>query len=215
MEARDQDSSSATRRWGDESALFDDDEARRRLLDATGRCIERRGSSRIQMADVAREAGVSRSTVYRYFSSRDDLVVELIASRTDVALALIVAGLRTPDDAAATLPELILAPLRLVEGNPLNEALFSPESRSLFVSSFGVGTDRSVDTAMKHFGPLLDHWLATGQIHADLDPRDTIRWLTAVSFLLLTPPWNEMTLDERRGYVDRYLVRALVIVSDD
>ena len=185
------------------------------MLDATGRCIVRNGSSRIQMADVAREAGVSRSTVYRYFSTRDDLVVELMASRTDAALERIVADLPTPDDAASTLPELILAPLRLVEGNPLNEALFSPESRSLFVSSFGVGTDRSVDTAMKHFGPLLDHWLATGQIHADLEPRDTIRWLTAVSFLLLTPPWNDMSLEERREYVDRYLVRALVVVASD
>jgi AcrR family transcriptional regulator len=199
------------RRWGDESALFDDDEARRRLLDATGRCIVRRGSIQIQMADVAQEAGVSRSTVYRYFQSRNELVLELLIARTDAAFAKIVAGLPAPDDARLTIPELVLAPIGLVDGNPLNEALYSPESRSLVSPSLGPGAEQSVDATYKHFAPLFERWHATGQVHADLDIRETVRWINAMTVLLLTPPWNAMALDERVAFVERYLVRALVV----
>ena len=204
-------SGDASRRWGEESALFDDDEARRRLLEATGRCIVRRGSVQIQMADVAAEAGVSRSTVYRYYSSRNDLVLELVMTRTDAALARIVAALASSDDARLTLPELILAPLRLVDGNPLNEALFSAESRSLMVNSLGLESERPVDAAYKYFGPMFERWQADGQIHADLDLRETVRWLNAVSLLLLTPPWSQMTSDERAEFIERYFVRAIVV----
>ena len=204
-------SSVGARRWGDESALFDDDEARRRLLDATGRCIVRRGSIQIQMADVAQEAGVSRSTVYRYFQSRNELVLELLVSRTDAALARIVAALPSPENAQLTIPELVLAPISLVDGNPLNEAFYSVESRSLVAPSLDPGADQAVDAAFKHFGPLIETWIATGQIHSDLDSRETVRWINALSVLLLTPPWNGMDRDERATFVDRYLVRALIV----
>ena len=44
-----------SRRWGDDRAILDDDEARARLLDAAARCIVRRGDTAIRMA----EAGVA------------------------------------------------------------------------------------------------------------------------------------------------------------
>ena len=42
----------APRRWGTESALSDDDEARRRLVAATTRCRSGRGSLRITVEDL-------------------------------------------------------------------------------------------------------------------------------------------------------------------
>lgn len=201
----------APRRWGDESALFDEDEARRRLLDATGRCIVKAGSARIKIGEVADEAGVSRSTVYRYFASRDDLIVGLMVARTDAAFGRIVAALADPDDARVTIPELVLGPVGLVEGNALNEALFTSESRAVVVSSVGLGGGQTADVSMKHFGPLFGPWQESGQVHTDLDVRETLQWLNATAFTLLSPPWDEMSAPARRAFVDRYVVRALVI----
>ena len=64
------------------------------------------------MTEVADEAGVARSTVYRYFRTRDDLVLGLLLSRVDAALETVVRSLRDPDDAAKCLPDLILKPIR-------------------------------------------------------------------------------------------------------
>ena len=62
----------------------DDDEAIRRILDAAHRCIGRDGD--VGIAEVAREVGVTRQTVYRYFRSTDAL---LVAAATDDAAAFL------------------------------------------------------------------------------------------------------------------------------
>ena len=50
-------------------------EVRERLLQATYACVARWGLAKTTVEDAAREAGVSRATVYRYFpGGRDELI---------------------------------------------------------------------------------------------------------------------------------------------
>lgn len=67
--------------WGDRPPV-DDDEARRRLLDAAEVCYERRGVSRTTVDDIAKEALVHRTTVYRYFGTRDDVLAFVLLRET-------------------------------------------------------------------------------------------------------------------------------------
>lgn len=191
-------------------ALLDDEEARRRLVTATTRCIARRGNSRIRVEDVATEAGVSRSTVYRYFKTREDLILGVLLSRVDAGMELVVQALRHPDDAARSIPDLILACNALVRDNELNQALLSPDGRSI-VTSAELTSEPIIDGIHRHVGPLLEQWQASGQLQDDLDLRETTRWITTVGLvLLLTPPWLERSTGAKRTFLDRYLVRALV-----
>lgn len=47
--------------------------ARRHLVEVARECVERLGLQKAGLSDVAEAAGVTRQTVYRYFSSTDDL----------------------------------------------------------------------------------------------------------------------------------------------
>jgi TetR/AcrR family transcriptional regulator len=201
---------SAGRRWGDERAIFDDDEARRRLLDAASRCIARRGDTQIRMTEVADEAGVVRSTVYRYFATRDDLLLGLLVLRTDGAIETLVRSLTDPADAARCISDLMLEPIGLVEGNPLNEALFASESTA-FALALEAGSEAVIDVLVKHLGPLLERWQADGQLHTDLDRRETVRWMQSAWLHLLSPTWRARSPMDKQQFVERYLVRALVI----
>ncbi|WP_460748197.1 TetR/AcrR family transcriptional regulator [Myceligenerans cantabricum] len=58
-----------------------------RLLDAAGRIVAGRGLRGLTIAEVAREAGVSRPTVYRRFGSSDDVVRALLGQRAQVLVA--------------------------------------------------------------------------------------------------------------------------------
>jgi AcrR family transcriptional regulator len=49
---------------------------RRRVVDATLRLADKGGFEAVQMRDVATEAGVALGTVYRYFSSKERLLLE-------------------------------------------------------------------------------------------------------------------------------------------
>ena len=183
--------------------------ARRRLVEATTRCLVRRGSARITVQDVAKEAAVARSTVYRYFANRDELLLGVLLAGIDTAIGDIVQSLPHPEDAAHSLVELIMRPHELVKDNELTDAMFSEESDWL-VMSLEVRAEPVVETYHRHLGPLLDRWQADGQLHADLDLRETTRWINTVGLLLLGPPWVGRTDDAKRTFVNQYLVRALV-----
>ncbi|QLL06773.1 TetR/AcrR family transcriptional regulator [Mycobacterium vicinigordonae] len=199
----------ASRRWGDDRAILDDSEARRLLLDAASRCIVRRGNAQIRMAEVADEAGVSRSTLYRYFPGRNDLLLGLMLARIDAALAEMVRSLRDPDDPAHALPEMILARVESVEGDPLNEALFAAESTAVS-GALEQGSQPIVDVLLRHYGPLLQRWKNIGRLYDDLDPSAIVQWLNTTTLFLLAPSWRPRPAADKRRFVAQFLVRALV-----
>src|SRR2546423_15714884 len=54
-----------------------------RILDAAFDCIGDVGLSRTTMEDVARRARLTRQTIYRYFPSKDHLVMGLVMREED------------------------------------------------------------------------------------------------------------------------------------
>ena len=198
-----------SRRWGDDRAILDDDEARRLLLDAASRCIVRRGNSQIRMAEVAEEAGVSRSTLYRYFPGRDEVLLGLMLMRVDAALGDLVRSLQHPDDPGRSLPEMVLARVESVDGNPLNEALFAAESTAV-TAALEMGSQPIVQLLLLHYGPLLQRWKRAGRLYGDLDPRSIVQWLNATTLFLLAPSWRHRSAADKRQFVEQFLVRALV-----
>ncbi|MDT5396897.1 MAG: hypothetical protein QOK33_128 [Mycobacterium sp.] len=199
----------ASRRWGTDRAPLDDDEARRRLLDAASRCIVRRGNTQLRMAEVAEEAGVVRSTLYRYFPARDDLLLGLVLRRIDGALAKMVRSLRFPLDASRCIPRMVLVPVDSVSGDPLNEALFASESIALS-TVLELGSEQIVDVMVEHYGPLFERWQADGTMYPDLDRREVARWIHTAALFLLSPPWRHRSQAAKRKFVDQFVVRALV-----
>ena len=56
------------------------EQRRRQILDAAQRCFARKGFHETSMQDVFRESGLSAGAVYRYFKSKNELVVSAGAS---------------------------------------------------------------------------------------------------------------------------------------
>ncbi|MDR3651184.1 MAG: helix-turn-helix domain containing protein [Acidimicrobiales bacterium] len=56
------------------------DGTRQRILEATYACVARWGLSKTTVEDAAREAGLSRATVYRYFPGGREELVDAVVS---------------------------------------------------------------------------------------------------------------------------------------
>lgn len=61
------------------------DRRRTQILDAAARVFAERGYHRTTVRDVAREAGIADGTIYLYFTSKQDLLLALIAQLGRVA----------------------------------------------------------------------------------------------------------------------------------
>ena len=83
---------------------------RKRILDATFVVVSRHGRKKLQLQEVAAEAGVSRPTVYRYFGGKDGLLEAFALYEQDnfaAGIATATAGLRGPDRVDAALQFIV------------------------------------------------------------------------------------------------------------
>jgi AcrR family transcriptional regulator len=60
-----------------------EDEARQRIIVATTSCVERLGSTKTTVSEVAAELGVTRQTVYRYYPSHAELLTAVAQAGLD------------------------------------------------------------------------------------------------------------------------------------
>lgn len=80
------------------------EETRQQIADAGYRCIARWGVSRTTMADLAREAGVSRATLYRYFPGGRE---QVFAQSINDAVVAFFTELLEAVEGAASLEEML------------------------------------------------------------------------------------------------------------
>ena len=83
---------------------------RRRILEATYVVVSRTGRKKLQLLEVAVEAGVSRPTVYRYFGSKEGLLNAFALYEQDdfnAGVAAVTAGLRGPERVDAALQFIV------------------------------------------------------------------------------------------------------------
>jgi AcrR family transcriptional regulator len=187
----------------------DDDEARERLLAAADACYAEKGPVRTRMSDIARRAGVHRSTVYYYFATKDTLLAASFV-RVLAATAEAVDQCWQTDDPFVT--QLVAACLRGTE-----IARSSPIMRSLMEEHQAVGVayhaaERSelwraklADTLVRR----LEAAAAAGEIRCDLSADTLARWIVRINFSLIAEPARS----EDGG--DEGLLRNLLIASLD
>jgi AcrR family transcriptional regulator len=90
-----------------------------RVIDAVVACAGRWGIDKTTVDDVAREAGMSRATVYRLFPGGKPSIVHLATRREVVALvAGIVERVEACDDLTDALVEMVSGSTRAIEAQP-------------------------------------------------------------------------------------------------
>jgi len=183
---------------------------RERLLDAAEGCLEQFGPQKTSMEDVARAAGMSRATVYRYFENRDALLLG-VASRQSSALASeAISYLSRFNTISDWLVEGLLFTLRELPNRPvfasLVTSLDSRASGNLLLGSTGL-----VQIGVDVLQPMFANAKAQGLLRDDIDPEMLIEWLLRMLWTYLNAPSQVATDEEGMRTLFRMMLIPAVL----
>ncbi len=128
---------------------------RKRVLDATLALADKGGFDAVQMRDVATEAGVALGTVYRYFSSKERLLLEANVGQVE-ALG---AGLLNRPPTGASPADRVVDVLR----RACNVLVKRPEATAAMVRALGSAQPNEAEAVRRVSQAMTD--IITGAMH--------------------------------------------------
>jgi AcrR family transcriptional regulator len=178
--------------------------ARVRVVDAALRCIARCGLHKTTVDDVAREAGVSRATLYRQFPGGKEAVVRAVV---ETETARLFSELGAAMGEARDLEELLVAAIvgaaRRLSSHAALGYLLDHEPGAVLPHLAFAGMDRLLAAAGSFASPFLGRWL---------EPDDAARaaeWATRIVVSYLSCPREGTDLTDPVAV--RHLVATFVV----
>ncbi len=162
----------------------DTDDARAHLVDAALACFERFGIDKTTMDDIAREAGVSRPMIYRFFADRDSLIMAVIASRARGILDAVRGHIETFSTFEDVLVEGLLLHIDLARGDPYVRLVVGPDQIGLATKVIG-GSEAAVDLIAEVWEPVFLAAQERGELGPGRDRREMCRWLLYLQILFV------------------------------
>jgi AcrR family transcriptional regulator len=179
------------------------DELGARMLDATVTCLARYGVGKTTIDDVAREAGCSRATVYRYHANRNALVLAAVDREiADLTASVLEAG-RAADALEDAIVAMFVTAARWITGHDALQRALELEPEVILPSLSFEGADRLFAEATVRFAPAFSRFLP-----ADRASR-AAEWCTRVLLAYLHPDRAPTSMTDEDAV--RALVRAHVI----
>lgn len=170
--------------------------ARERILEAVYACVARYGISKTTVEDVAREARLSRATVYRHFpGGKDQLIAETIRWETGRFFIRLAEAVVHTTGLAELLEESLIFAHRAIEEHEVLQRVLQTEP-DLLLPQMSVDSERVLGWIRAFLRPAVDQ-------HGAADPEAAADYLARMmlSFIAAQGRWD---------LTDRASVRQLV-----
>jgi AcrR family transcriptional regulator len=169
-------------------------------------CIGRFGLAKTTIDDIAREAGCSRATLYRYFEGKPEIVRSAVVAEHERIAAIVVDAGRAAPTFAEAVVAVVVAGARELRGHDALQFLLAHEPEAVLGHlAFGPG-DRLLIAVGDAVAPAFDRWLT---------PDDATRagdWLARVvrSYVLMPhPPIDFTDPTTARAFLEQLVIPGL------
>lgn len=182
-----------------------------RILAAAEECFARYGFQKTSMEDIAREAGLSRRSIYRHFPDKAALFNEVAAARARIFLDEIMRRTAELEGLSAQIEEVARLTNRFVREDPISAALrlADPDSLARMVSTEARGL---LGMAMDAIVPLIETARDRGEVRTDLHVMRAAEWITRMVFSLIATPSVTFDTDDPEQtavFIREFLVQGL------
>lgn len=195
-------------RWGGGQNAAPD-EARERIVAAARACYAVQPIDRTTMADIADRAKVARATLYRYFPSRESVLLAVFREEIRDFLQRFRREVGEAESFCAFFLDYLVFTLQQAPATPLHRKLFS-EQAALWVSRNYLGDPESPQLTVDFFRESFRVARRVGEIRADLELTEIVDFAARLlmSFLLM-PPAEDKSEAQLRAYLERHLIRGM------
>jgi AcrR family transcriptional regulator len=199
-------------RWADDTPV-DGDDARGRITAAAVECVERYGPAKTTMDDVAQLAAITRPTVYKYFPSRNELLIAAFLRVLDRELEAGLADFFEPADDATSFREAIAQSaaygLRVMRESEVLQAILH-DSRipveDLLTGAAGLLLDVMQQALVTIIGESIDDE-QLARVIRPFDPGDAAHWIIRMLYAFLVWPEPDRELTFFRDYLAPAFIR--------
>jgi AcrR family transcriptional regulator len=177
-----------------------------RARDAALACIGRFGLAKTTIDDIAREAGCSRATLYRYFDGKPEIVAGAVAAEHARITAVVVdAGRAAPTFADAVVAAVVVGARELRDHDALQFLLAHEPEAVLGHLAFGPG-DRVLIAVGDAIAPAFDRWLSP---EAATRAGDWLARLVRSYVLMPHPPIDFTDTTAARAFLEPLVIPGL------
>ncbi len=147
---------------------------RRRILDAASRLFDERGIDGVTMAKVTAASGVQPSTMYQYFSSKDDIVWAIVGELMEERSGLAKQTMKDAPNALARITALLEMMADDLAQNPA-KVRFMAQFDAIYARDWPVERLLSLEAQIhakpfQYFSELIREGIADGSLRPDLNP---------------------------------------------
>jgi AcrR family transcriptional regulator len=180
-------------------------DTRELIVESAYACFGKQGLQKATIVDIARTAGVSRSTIYEYFSDKGAIIeacAENASERFYREMSKAMAQGGSLEDKLCRAAVFVTQARRVIA----SEKYFDEDAISLLLTKDAAVLLRE---CVDFFAPYLSAARLTGEVRRDLDIEAAGEWFARILFSLFSTPSSTLDMDDPE--VAAEFVRAHVV----
>ena len=180
---------------------------RRRLVDAAEQIVRDQGASALRLDSVADAVGLHRSSVYRYFDSKEDLLTEVVVKATLRVGQEVIAELGPDAKPERLLVDGLALAMAHIATDPVHRSLMAPASSEAMTR---VGARAVSEGIRPLIEPMFNAATEQGLWREGVSADDAVWWLQVVATGLFRAPDLVPDVDELTRLLRLLLVPTLL-----
>jgi len=180
-----------------------------RVLDAAVSCFHRAGIDKTTMSDIITESALARTTVYRHFPIKDDIISQLVLRDIDYLIQYLDTIRAAHDDIETQLLEILNFTINEIGKRPVLTELYSQDPVRL--NKLGLSNEIVLAYTHKSIKPTYELIKAAGRLRGGVTLEDFSDWCGRITMsFVLTPYRHQGNRKRMRRYIKNFVVPALL-----